>query len=494
MKNKFIAACKFGAVQREFGRINMSGKNKTRIFFLGALAATFLSACSTYEEEARKMRGAWMRGDFPTAKKIASENAKDASPDDRLVWELDTASVLRGMQKKQEAQQALEKAAGTLAYWDEQAEILISKEVAATVSDLSALPYRGRSFERIMLQTYRALSLLENGKRDEARVALNAAFKAQSEAVERNAEEIKAAQENAEKESVDIDGFRKRADVAAVLDRKKSPLADVAVYADYVNPFTTWLHGIYFLRAGTDGGDFERGRKSLERVAQMEAGNAFVREDCAATNAQLEKEATTYVIFEYGVAPSLKESRVDLFLPVPTGRGNFTIAPVSIALPELSREHTTALPSMTANGVPAQTICDMNRIVKTDFENAYPAVLSRTLTTAFLKAAASVAANVAAQEYARRDGSAAASLVALGTMIGSSIFTYATSEADIRAWQTLPENFSIVRLKTPRDRVFSVSVGGRSREVKLISGQINVVWVKSVGVANEPSIAQFILK
>lgn len=419
---------------------------------------------------------------------------KNASANDRLVWELDAASVLRGAQKKREAQQALEKAAETLAHWDAQAEILISKEAAATVSDLSALPYRGRSSDRIMLQTYRALNFLETGKRDEARVALNAAFKAQSEAVERNAEEIKAAQENAEKESVDIAGLREKPDVAAALDRKKSPLAGVAVYADYVNPFTTWLHGIYFLRVGTDGGDFERGRKSLNRVAQMEPGNAFVRDDCNAMPAQLEKVATTYVIFEYGIAPSLKESRVDLFLPVPTGRGNFTIAPVSIALPELSREQATTIPLMAANGVPAQMLCDMNRIVKTDFENAYPAILSRTLTTAFLKTAASVAANFAAQEYARRDGSAASALVALGTMLGSSVLTYATSEADVRAWQTLPESFSIVRLKTPETRQITVSVAGRSREVKLIPGQVNCVLVKSLGIANEPSIAQFILK
>lgn len=472
----------------------MSGKHRIRIFFLSALTGIFFAGCSTYDEDARKMRGAWLRGDFATAEKIALENAENASPDDRLVWELDAASILRGTPKKREAQQALEKAAGTLAYWDEQAEILLSEEAAATLSNLSALPYRGRGVDRIMLQTYRALNFLEIGKREEARVALNAAFKAQSDAVERNAKEIKAAQENAKKESVDLDGLRKRDDVAAALDRKKSPLAGVAVYADYVNPFTTWLHGIYFLRAGTDSGDRERGRKSLERVAQMEPGNVFVREDCNATAAQPEKDAITYVIFEYGVAPSLKESRVDLLLPVPSGRGNFTIAPVSIALPELSREHATAIPLMTANGLSAQTLCDMNRIVKTDFENAYPAILSRTLTTAFLKTAASVAANIAAQEYARRDGSAAASLIALGTMIGTSVATYATTDADLRTWQTLPENFSIVRMPTPKSRRLTIEVAGRRAETELLPGTVNVVLVKSVGFALEPRVNQFILK
>lgn len=471
----------------------MRVKHGILIWGLAALTVFGSTACSSYEGRSGVMRQAWQQGKFSEAEQIARAEAQAASLTDRLVWELDAAGILYGMKRHAEAEIALEKATQTLEYWDEQADILLSKETAATFTNLNALPYRGRGSDRIMLQTYRALNFLESGQTEQARVALNAAYQAQTEAVERNAKEIKAAQAAAEKESVDVAALQKSPELAAALNRNQSPLAAVAAYADYVNPFTTWLHGVYFLRAGLSGSDLERARKSLERVAQMEPGNSFVLADCEEAENPLTDKPITYVIFEYGVAPRIRESRVDTFLPVPVGR-NMTIVPISIALPELSRENTGPLPPMTADNIPAQRLCDMNRVVKTDFENAYPIVLTRTLTTAFLKAAASAAANVAAMEYSRRDDSGAAAFVALGTMIGTSVLTYSSSAADVRAWQTLPEYFSLVRLPTPQSRRISVKVGWHSREVDLIPGTVNVVVVKAVGIATEPSIAQFILK
>ena len=121
-------------------------------------------------------------------------------------------------------------------------------------------------------------------------------------------------------------------------------------------------------------------------------------------------------------------------------------------------------------------------------------VLARTLTTAFLKTAASVIANTAAQEYALSDGSAAASLIALGTMIGTSVATYATTDADLRTWQTLPEYFSVARIPTPKSRCVTVEIAGHRTTTKLLPGKVNVVVVKSVGFALEPRVNQFILK
>ena len=37
-------------------------------------------------------------------------------------------------------------------------------------------------------------------------------------------------------------------------------MKDVRALSDYVNPFTTWLHGVFFLHAGTDASDSERAR------------------------------------------------------------------------------------------------------------------------------------------------------------------------------------------------------------------------------------------
>ena len=163
------------------------------------------------------MRGAWLRGDWEGAEKIAVAEAAAADENDRLVWELDAATLLRANGRDADARAALDKAAETVGEWDEKAETLLSKEASATLYNLTALPYRGRGSDRIMLHTYRALNFLETGRNDDARVALNAAYRAQTEAVEANAEAIEAARENAAKNEVDLEKLSKEPDVASKL-------------------------------------------------------------------------------------------------------------------------------------------------------------------------------------------------------------------------------------------------------------------------------------
>ena len=459
-----------------------------------AFSLAWLAGCSTYPEKAQEMRDAWARGKFENAEKIARAEAFDASKDDQLVWELDFATALRACGKIADSQDVFDGAAKTVAEWDEQPDILISSEASATLLNLTELPYRGRASDRIMLHTYRALNFLELARPDEARVALNAAFKAQTDAVERNEKEIRAAQESAKKNNVSVDSLENDKSVSAALAKDRAESAEIAVYGDYVNPFSTWLHGVYFMHAGDGASDLERARKSLERVAKMVPQNKFVKDDLADCDSPAKKRTPlTYVIFEYGLAPNLVVSRTDLFLPIPTGNGT-TIAPVSIALPKLSRISSFGAPPMTANSLNAQMVCDMNSVVKTDFENAYPVILSRTLTTAFVKTAASAASGAIALQAANSDDGAVVALVALAVYAGTSIFAVASADADVRAWQTLPENFSLVRLATPGSRKVRVSVAGRDCDVALLPGTVNVIFVKSAGPGTAPVVSQFVLK
>ena len=182
---------------------------------------------------------------------------------------MERASTLRALGNAEEASSAFEAAAGTLAHWNETPEILLSREALAGLTNLSALPYRGRSSDAVMLHAYRALSFLEAGNSDSARVALNAAYRAQRDAVERNAENIENARKEARENAVDVPAMLESSGLDKQLAQQEKDLAGVRVLADYVNPFATWLHGVYFLHAGTDGADAERARVSLSRVAAM---------------------------------------------------------------------------------------------------------------------------------------------------------------------------------------------------------------------------------
>ena len=489
---------------------------KIRLVLVALLPVAFSVGCASYEQEARTLRAHWAQGQFVEANRVAGNALKNADSDELLLWQLEQGATLRACGNAAETVDAFEKANRTLRHWEETPEILLSSETLATLTNLSVLPYRGRSSDIIMLHTYRALGFLEAGQVDAARVALNAAYQAQRDAVERNAKEIENAQREAEESAVNIPSLLTESGLDEKLEQQKQALADVRVLADYVNPFTTWLHGIYFLHAGTDGADAERARVSLKRVSEMYPENNYIRSDLdLAETGKSSSEPLTYVVFESGCAPIIGTVRVDTMLFVPTGRGYSVWIPVSIALPKLvlsdERKYWNIpffaygeyvpgdvmpelIPPLSANCVPASEICDMNSIVRTDFDNAYPAILTRTLISAFLKSAAAAAINAASLEYANQDDSGYGALVSLAAHLGSSIYTYASSDADVRCWQTLPQNFSIVRLKTPRSRRVTVNVGERSREVELLPGEVNLVVVKTTGKTGSIAVSQSVLK
>ena len=484
------------------------------VFPLLALACLF--GCASYENKARDLRGHWQSGRFVEAGGVAESALQGADEDDVLLWQLERGATLRASGNAAEAVSMYEQAAVTVARWEETPEVLLSNEALAALTNLSVLPYRGRSSDVIMLHTYRALAFLESDQIDTARVALNAAYQAQRDAVDRNARAIENAQKEAEQNAVDVNGLASQSGLDQALEAEKAKLSGVRVLADYVNPFATWLHGIYFLHTGTDSSDSERARVSLSRVAEMYPENPYLEPDKAlAENGVSSEIPLTYVVFESGCAPILGAVRVDTAIPVPTGRGYSTLMPISIALPKLvlSSEKKywcipflvsgaystgdaspTAVPALSVNGAPASEICDMNSVVRTDFENAYPAILTRTLITAFLKSATAAALNAVSQEYARNDGSAGSALVSLATMIGSTIYTYASTDADLRCWQTLPQNFSVVRIETPESRRIAVNIGGRSLDVELRPGKINLVVVKTTREHGPIVVSQSVLK
>jgi len=58
-------------------------------------------------------------------------------------------------------------------------------------------------------------------------------------------------------------------------------LNNLKAYANYVNPFTVYLDGLYFMADAMDGSDLERARKSFERVVGFDPGNDYVKQDLA---------------------------------------------------------------------------------------------------------------------------------------------------------------------------------------------------------------------
>jgi len=388
-------------------------------------------------------------------------------------------------------------------HWEEQARVKAGAEAGALVSNQASLPYRGRAYDKVMMNAYKALNYLALGEKDKARVELNRALQRQRDAVEENQSRIAAAQEEAELarkgelkdekgKTAAYDAEKATGDAKtgpALQEALKASIAPMKPYGDYVNPYAVFLDGLFFTILGEDGSDLERGRKSFERVAEMVPDNAYVQEDLDAATAAAEgiaPEGVTYVIFETGTAPARSQLRID----IPTFLVTSNLAYVGAAFPKLEYKHAyvdrldIVLGEETT--LNTATVASMDSVIANDFKNEWPAVVSKTLVTAATKA---IAQAVVQKELNSRGGWAG--------MIGAAVLSGAsasTNIADTRSWLSLPKEFQYARFATPESRELLLRAGEQESLVSLPSGSVNVVYVKSSSSAAPLLISSFALQ
>jgi hypothetical protein len=254
---------------------------------------------------------------------------------DALLWRLEQGTVLLAAGRYPESLKAFEAAETVAQDYDARATVsgrAMLREGAAAVTNLTAIPYYGTAADRIMLNTYKALACLRDGRPADAQVELRRAYARQQEAVARYQREIAAAETDARGRGVRTGGGAADPGVESRLSEGFAGVDQFQACAVYVNPFTVYLDGLVFLATGSGGGDLERAKQDFERVKAMVGAPAWLDADLAAEDARYANEPlppTVHVIVEHGVAPVRRE--IALNLPVPTDR----VILVSAAFPVL---------------------------------------------------------------------------------------------------------------------------------------------------------------
>ncbi|MBL9219724.1 MAG: hypothetical protein JNG82_14645 [Opitutaceae bacterium] len=508
----------------------------------GALALALLTGCATYEQQTQQFSNSTKTGSFAAAvTQIDQQAAKSAGSKDELVFRLEqgatllTAAMADPTQvpdirpapaavKKGEAPPAplpeptaaevhqyyynrsvaaFDAAEAKVNAWEEEAKVKLGSEFGAAMTNQANLPYRGRAYDKVMMNTYKAVGYLALGEKDKARVELNRSLQRQRDAVEANAKRIVAVQDEQEKaargELKDEKGKSASYDSSRALnDPKTGPglqaaldasLAPMKPYGDYVNPFSVFLDGLFFTVLGEGGSDLERGRKSFERVAAMVPENPFVRADLDAAASAAEgkaPEGVTYVIFETGTAAAREQVRVD----IPTFLVNSRVPYVGAAFPKL-KFNEAYVPSLAVKAgettVNTATVASMDSVIANDFKNEWPAIVTKTVITTATKAIIAAVVQKAAED---RGGMWAG--LAAGLIMGG--INSATNIADTRTWTSLPKEFQYARLATPESRELTLDAGGVQKTVALAPGAINVVYVKSASPTAPLLVSSFVLK
>lgn len=460
-----------------------------RFALIGMGAAALLGAgCSTYKDQAKSMTSAWHTGQAAMAAKEFGDKADKAGKGDAIVWHLEAAAAYRAAGDYTNSNRHFDAAAGLIDDYEQQAKVKVGHEAGAIMSNQQNLPYEGRAYDKIMLHTYRALNYLALGDTEKARPEIIHAYQCQQDAVDENARRIEKAKEAEEKakEKEQIDKAKADPKFTTAMDGINKDLEGFKFYADYVNPFTVYLDGLYFLYDGSGGSDLERSVKSLNRVIEVCGQNKFVSLDLeAATNAIAGQTppACTYVLFETGQAASLDQIRVDI--PIIVSKVSY----VGAAFPKLvlHDDYVRQL-SIKAGDLSETTapLASMDSIVALDFKNEFPAIVSKTLVSTIAKAVAAYAVNEAASQQS--------SLAGLIAKVGTAVTQAAMNIADTRSWTTLPKEFQVARVPTPADRKLTLSTGGLPTEVNLLDGTVNVVYAKSITGASPLLVSQFKLK
>ncbi len=450
------------------------------------------------------MVASWSAGHYAVTADFAEKKAKDAGDTDRLVWQLEWGAAERGAGRFSRSQQAFAAANETLAYWDRKPDISLSAETLSLINNMTSLPYRGTAYDRIMVSTYQALNYLALGENDKARVALNQALDRQREAAEANAKRLEKVKEEAASgergngdASYDVQRASADGQLSAALRANYGSLQGMRVYGDYVNPFSVWLHGVYFMANADGNSEVERAHLSLQRVAAMVPGCAAVQADFAAIRKIRDEGGPipelTYVIFETGQAPARREERIDIPLFVATERLPY----VGAAFPKLffKGNYASNLVVSAAGREPVrtETVASMDNVIATDFSNALPEVVTRTLISMGIKATASYVLNATARHlHEQNSDEPLYALIYIGTLISTSVYSYSTTQADLRTWLTLPKEFQVARLETPPDRKLRLLAGqSPAVDLELIPGRVNVVYVRTTGVNTPLTVSQF---
>lgn len=461
-------------------KIMMSGvrfKNLSVFVILALLSLPFFTGCNAPKSHLATFNGHFERFDYENsalfAQKKISKNKNPKGED--LLWALQLGTVERIQQKYTKSTETFDKAEDMLKYYDEQSRL--ADGISSTIVNENILPYRGEEYDGVMVNVYKALNFMAEKKFDLARVEFNRALDRQRRAKEKFSEEIHKLQAELNQKQQQ-DEFSKsnveNPETQELLAQKYPNLYNFQAYPDFVNPFATYLAGIFFNLVG----DHSKAVDLLKESYGMVGDNAYIAEDLKITENVLDGKGklddTIWMVFENGLGPVKKEFRLDIPLFVATDKVKY----IGIALPELAfrdRAYPYLVAEVDGKDYKTCLVSDMDRVVQTEFSKDFKGILTRAIISATAKAIA---------QYALEKQDSSESSMASLFM---AVYSYATTAADVRIWTTLPKDFQIARFPKPRDGKLEVSPPGSVPFEINISGCNNaVVYVRITANQAEP--------
>ncbi len=315
------------------------------------------------------------------------------------------------------------------------------KSFASMLLSNGMFEYGGAFYESVFINHYKALNAIMNGDFQSARVEFNRANDRQRRAkdyfadyIAKRDESIDTSKSEYNEKTQNVNLNKSYEQASAIYGSHYQNLRAYRAFEGYVNPYISYLSGIFFLAQK----DFDKASDLLKESYAITAQKAILGDIAILENRKrnLIAERTkfyTWIIIEEGRIPKKEEIRFDL----PLFFVNANVLSFNVALPVLreSYEYSTAynaksLKSIAQKDSKAFQIADISPLVANEFEIELPYIIITTLLSSSYKAYL---------QYALGE-----KLGFLGSLAGA-VFSYATTNADIRSARILPLRFYAMR-------------------------------------------------
>jgi len=284
------------------------------------------------------------------------------------------------------------------------------REATSLIGGQMINDYKPSMMDSLFVSYYQIWDAIAESRKNDVRVIINQSYARQQD------------MSRAYADLVEKNQSRISDDNSELITKLTNQNSQWAAYTDIMNPALMYLSGIWFLTHG----DFDDAETYLKRANGMVQDNSFVATDLKLSESKSKPKDTTWVFIESGFAPMLKQETVSL--PVATGNG-VIVASIAVAEPVFWNGDFSIHDS--------KPLADVNAMFMTEF-NEY------RINDA-LRAWGAASARAIAQAASYNSNSRFAPLIGLG----STIFSIATTNADVRSWVTLPEKISVLRVNTP---------------------------------------------
>jgi hypothetical protein len=362
---------------------------------------------------------------------------------------------------------------------EDAARISVSESGAVASSMLTnenAIPFEVRGYQKVFLYHCQAMNYLFEGDLEGSGVEVRRANNEQVIQYERHLAEIDKARKEAEQEA--------SGGLAAIgaMDQHYASMDQVAsrVMDSFQNAYTFYVSGLVYEMRGEKNDAYIDYRRALE----IFPGNPYVRNDAARLARELgmnddletlglqglnaqhgQGTGDLVVLFEDGVVPPLQEIQV----PLPTPWGVVSTAfPIYKAPPGSGfRAEVSASGDLLGHTEP---ICDVYALAAKSLKERAPLLAMREVLR--------VASRTGIQKAIAENQNSVVSMI-------SSAYNLAVSNADLRAWNTLPGEVQILRAALPPGtHALSLTTGygaSHTQDVEIAEGRITLIRLCRVG-------------